>query len=358
MMDRKKTLVCMVAAIAGNVGATAALADAFIAYSLSGSFSLPAGASSYDVLGDGRVVSLVGADVYVESAVGGGSFSSLGALPGADIGPGSFATAFVKVSPDGTRIAVGNNGGPSFSNYEVGVFNLVGLSGDWFATDHFEAEWMDNDHLAMTTFGAVTSLDTTSNPLSPSTTVLVNNIGGFSGGIAFDTDGRLYTANGFDSTGPSDTGWIKAFDAPSLRSGVAGPYDFENEGTLVADVLSGFTLGFDAEGNLHVGGGDLFGGSGDNNYAGLIHHAALQSALDGFGPIDSNNAAELRRFDPNANPDSSYDVNYNPVTAELLLRDGETVFTFVVPEPGTLSMVMTISIIGLMTGGRARRVCG
>lgn len=357
-MDRRKAAACAIIALTGHVGAAPAVADAFSAYSLSGSFSLPAGASSYDILTDGRVVSMVGAEVLVETSVGGGSYSSLGALPGADIGSGSFATAFVRVSPDGTRIAVGNNGGTSFSNFEVGVFNLTGLAGDWFATDHFEAEWMDNDHVAMTTFGAVTLLDTTSDPLSPVIDVLVDNIGGFSGGVTFDPDGRLYTANGFDGAGPSDTGWIKAFDAPSPRSGIADPYDFEKEGTLVADVLSGFTLGFDADGNLHVGGGDLFGGSGDNNYAGLIHHAALQSALDGFGPIDPDDGAELRRFDPNANPDSNYDVNYNPVTADLLLRDGETVYTFAVPEPGTLSIVATISIIGLMTGGRARRVRG
>lgn len=357
-MDRKRAISCAVAALAGQVAATAAVADAFGAYALTGSFSLPTGASSFDVLSDGRVVSMVGSDVYVETSVGGGTFSLLGSLPGADIGSGSFATAFVKVSPDGTRIAVGNNGGASFSNFEVGVFSLAGLTGDWFGADHFEAEWMDNDHVAMTSFGVVTSLDTTSDPLNPSTAVLVDNIGGYSGGITFDSDGNLYTANGFDGAGASDTGWIKAFSAPLPRSGAGGPFDFENEGTLVADVLSGFSLGFDAEGNLHVGGGDLFGGNGDNNYAGLIHHAALQDALNGFGPIDPDSVAELRRFDPAPGPDSSYDVNYNPVTGALLLRDGESVYAFAVPEPGTLSILATISIIGLMTGGRARRVRG
>lgn len=354
-MNRWTNVVWMTGVLAGGA---VSMADAFGAYALSGAFSLPSGASSYDVLSDGRVISMVGADVFVESGVGLGSFAHWGTLPNADIGSGAFATAFVKTSPDGTRIAVGNNGGASFGNFQIGVFDFVSLSGDWFDASHFQAEWVDDDNFAFTDLGVVSVLDTTSDPNNPATTVVVDGVGGFSGGVAFDGSGRLYTGNGFATSGPSGTGAIKAFDVSSRLAGGGGPLDFESDGTLVADVLSALSLGFDLEGNLHVGGGDLFGGSGDNNYAGLIRGSAVQDALDGLGPIDSSDANQLRRFDPNAGPESNYDVNFNPVTGSLLLRDGETVYAFTIPEPGTLSLSAVFAVFVLMTGGRVRRADG
>ena len=127
-----------------------------------------------------------------------------------------------------------------------------------------------------------------SDPADPINPTLVTNIGGYSAGITFDTAGNLYAGNGFDAAGPSDTGWIKAFPfsawAPALTGGP--PADFEASGTLIADLLSASTLGFDAEGNLHVGGGDLYGGSDDNDYAGLVRSTSVAAALSGGGPAD------------------------------------------------------------------------
>ncbi|MCH7487935.1 MAG: LysR family transcriptional regulator, partial [Proteobacteria bacterium] len=91
---------------------SAARADAFETYARTGYFTLPAGAGPFDILADGRIGTLVGADVYLEATVRGRDFTLLGALPGADLP--SFGAAFLRVSPDGAQVAVGNNGGTSF----------------------------------------------------------------------------------------------------------------------------------------------------------------------------------------------------------------------------------------------------
>ena len=90
----------------------AARAEAFNGYALQARIVLPDGAGPFDVLGDGRLVTLVGADVYLETSVGSRSFSLHGTLPDADLP--SFGAAFLRVSPDGGKIAIGNNGGASF----------------------------------------------------------------------------------------------------------------------------------------------------------------------------------------------------------------------------------------------------
>jgi len=328
------------------LAAAAVRADAYSAYALDRSFQLPGGASSFDVLADGRIVTMVDAHVFVETGVASGLFASLGTLPGADLSPGPYATAFVRVSPDGTRIAVGNNGGVTFGNYQVGVFELGGLTGDWFAAGHYDAAWIDNRHVALTAgvFGQpsmVTALDTFSPPAGPDNPSLVSNIGGASGGITFDASGNLYTGNAFDGAGVSGTGWIKSFSQSAWQAALSGgaAVDFEAAGTLVVDVLSASALGFDAEGNLHVGGSDLFGG-GEGDFAALVRSSAVLAALGGGGPADVGDPQEVRQFDPDsANDFNLYDVNYNDVTGELYFREGGTVYSFVVPEPAALVLL-------------------
>jgi hypothetical protein len=329
-------------------------------YALQGSFTIPSvDGLRCDVLPDGRLVALNGAEVLIESGVGTRTFSSQGLLPGADLPSNEFGfggAAFLSVSPDGTKLAVGNGGGASFGNYQVGVFPLSSLaSGTWFSADHYEAAWYDNTRLAVTA-GAlaatnVSLLDITSpNPASPSVTTLASNIGGASAGITFDVAGNLYTGNGFQFSGPSGTGAVKAFTAADVAAAIGGVViDFENTGTVVADVLSANSLGFDSEGNLFVGGGDFFGGTGDFGYAGLIDSAAVADALAGNGAIDELDPSELRRLDPEGSALAGYEITFSDATGELYLRDGGTVYVYAVPEPGSLML------LGLMLLSQVRR---
>lgn len=303
------------------------LADAFDGYRLAARFDLPPGAGPMDCLPDGRVVAIVGDDIFVESAAGSRVFASAGMMPAADIA--SFGAAFLRVSPDGSKIAVGNNGGADFATFQVGIFDFPSLTGDWYTAAHFDAEWVDATHVALTAgdFGSpavVTVLDTTSpDPGAPINPVVIENIGGASGGVAIDELGNLYTGNGFTTSGPSGTGAIKAFAAADWNAVLGGSpaLDFESGGTLVVDVLSAAPLGFDAEGNLYVGGGD-FSKEGGFDFVALVRASAIDDALAGFGPANANDSNLVRRLDPEPEVDANFfSVNFNTGAGELYVRD-------------------------------------
>ncbi len=93
----------LAASLAVLVGTAGAWADAFSSYQLTGSFSLPA-AAPFDMLADGRLVTVAGADVYAESALGARSFTMLGELSDMDVS--AYGAAFVRVSPDGTKLVI------------------------------------------------------------------------------------------------------------------------------------------------------------------------------------------------------------------------------------------------------------
>ncbi|MBI4716779.1 MAG: hypothetical protein HY763_03165 [Planctomycetes bacterium] len=315
-------------------------ADTFTNYALTESFSLPAGSHSFDVLADGRIVTVVGTDVYAELDNGLRRFEPLGTLAGADFS--SFGPAFIRVSPGGgSQIAIGNGGGASFGNYQVGIFNLSDLSGRWLTAPHYDGDWASSGSLLLSAgdFGSpgyvsllAVGSDDPANPVNP---VVVEGIGGAPGAVTRYRGGDLLVGNGFATTGPSGTGAVKLFNYDAWQAAVTGtPLDFESSGTLVADVLSASALAFDEEGNLLVGGGDFAGG--EVNFAALIHQDAVQRAIAGMGPADVLDVAEVRRLDPDGdNAFNFYDVNYNPVRNELYVREGARVFVYTVPEPGT-----------------------
>jgi hypothetical protein len=297
-------------------------------------FALPTPVGPADVLSDGRLVMLSDTTVLRETAPGSRNFVALGTLPDADIS--AFGASFLSISPDDRRIAVGNNGGASFTNFEVGIFTLSSLSGTWFKANSFLGEWINNRFVALTagTFGApsvVTVLDRFSpDPANPLNRTIIQNIGGASGGIAFDKAKNLYTGNGFAITGPSTTGTVKAFRIldwlPALLGGSA--LDFETDGTVIVTVLSAAPLGFDRGDNLFVGGGD-FGGSAGINFAAMISARAVRSALRGNGSVDVNDPDELRKVDPDPAPSSFYSVIINEARDEVYLNSsGATVFVF------------------------------
>ncbi len=335
--------------------------DAFSAYQHTGSFLLPAGSGPFDPLSDGRLLVLVGSDVYIETAPSSQSFTLHGTLAGADFP--SFGAAFVRVSPNGMKIAVGNNGGASFSNYQVGVFDLPALSGTWFTAGHFDGEWIDNTLVALTAGdfsnpSIVTVLDTSSpNPLAPINPTIVDNIGGASGGIAFDAAANLYSGNGFTTSGPSGTGAIKMFSNAAWTGALSGGpiIDFEAEGTLIVDVLSASPIGFDAEGNFFVGGGD-FSSSTDLDFVALVRQSAVAEAIAGMGAADPNDSAEVRQLDPDsANDFNFFTTNANPITHALYVREGDvvhmyhdTAFVPTVSQWGLANLSLLLTVAGTL----------
>lgn len=301
--------------------------EAFQSYQYIGTFSVPASSSMFDALPDGRVVALSGADVYLESAPASGSFSLHGTLPDADLP--SFGAAFLRVSSDGTKLAVGNNGGATFGNYRVGVFAVASLTGVWHSALHYDAAWVDNSRLAVTAgvFGDpsyVSVLDTTSpNPNSPDNRTVISGIGGASGGIALDAQGNIFTGNGFVGAGPSDTGVIKAFLDSSWEAAYTGgtPINFETQGMFIVDVLSASPMAFDGEGNLLVGGGD-FSLPAETDHVALIRASAIAGALGGGGPVNANDPTQVRRLDPDAPNDFNfYYASTSPSMGRVYAKD-------------------------------------
>lgn len=301
-------------------------ADTHSDYRLIGRFVLPAGAGPLAAMPDGTLVTLIHADVYVETAPGARTFALLGTLPGADIA--SFGAAFLRVSPDGSRVAVGNNGGASFADFEVGVFTIPGLTGAWFTAPHFDAVWVDDTLLALTAaeFGfpsRVTLLDTESpDPADPVNPTIINNIGGASGGVAIDASENLFTGNGFSTSGPSGTGLIKAFTASQWMAAASGtPLDFEVDGIEIVDVLSASPLGFDVSGNLIVGGGDS-STPGQSDYVAVLSASAIADALSGGGPIPSNHRGLVARLDPDPSSDGGFfTFAYGASRTEIYVND-------------------------------------
>ncbi|HVW29745.1 MAG TPA: hypothetical protein VHC69_30485 [Polyangiaceae bacterium] len=356
-------LLCAVALL---LCGTRARADDFSTYAAIAPFSFPGETVAFDTLPDGRLITAVGADIYRETASGSRAFTHLGALPNADLS--GFGAAFLRVSPGGSTIAVGNNGGASFGNYQVGIFDIATLTGQWFVANHYDGAWLDDRYVALTA-GAlsdptsiVTALDTLSpTPANPRNPTIITNIGGASAGVAIDANGNLFTGNGYMYGGPSQTGYIYAFRSslwsPALSGGA--PANFETQGIPIVDLLSAGTLAFDGRGNLLVGGGDGFG-SNDSNYFALVRASAIATALVGGGLIDTSAAAgNVRRFDPDPSDGTFYTVNVNRVRKEIYGTGfgSETVYAYKAAAsavPATPSWSVALMVFALVFVGLSR----
>lgn len=300
-----------------------------------------------DTLPDGRLLLLNGAEVLAETSVQSRTFSSIGSIP--TFTPG-YTPSFLAVSPDGTRAAAGTN---NFGNSEVYVFSTTNpTSYTSYDIEEFTGDWIDNERLAIAVSSNLVILDTTSSSVS----TVIGNIGGASAGVTIDSSGNLYTGNGFDfAAGGSDMGWIKAFSPADWQNALATstPLDFEQDGIPIADLLSGHPIGFDASGNMFVGGADFFGGSGDLGFAALVDADAVTSALAGSQtspPITASSPASvLRKF---ASPQSTIDAflppawTYNAAIGELYLSYGDgSVYVYAVPEPCTIVLLVMASLL-------------
>ena len=316
------------------------------------------GAGSFDVkadfLPDGRIVAVTGSTVFLETARGSADFAPAGILDAAAIGAG-VDPSFLRVSPDGSTIAIGAG-----FNKPVAVFGVAalgtpgapvpltrGTAATYFNVPHYDAAWQSNSSLAITAgdfpSSFVSLLDVTSNPAAPANPVIITNIDGGTAGVAFDSLGRLYTGNGFDiSPNGSTTGTIRAFDPALWSSGAA---DFENDGVFLGNILSAAALLFDRDGNLVVGGGNF---PDDAGYLAVVHADAIANALAGFGPVDPLDPLQLRRLDPLGSGDGYFGAAYDPTTGELFATNGVTWY-------GTIPAPSAAVILGTLAFAVARR---
>jgi len=342
------------AVFVGTACLCASVSGAVPAYQLVGQYDLPT-AGPFDVLPDGRVMMLDGTDVVVQDALNASSFSTVGSIP-AGLVPTT--PSFFSVSPDGSRIGIGDNvfgAGAQVLLLESSALSTGGASPvSTVASPNFEAHWADNDTLYVTGSDGGSVVNEIDAPTASARTV-IDGVGGASGGVT--TDGTyLYTANGFAGSGPSGTGEVKAFTLADV-AGAATPIDFEANGVSVVDDLSGNSLGFDSEGNFLIGGGDYFGASGDFGYFAVYDDAALAGALAGGGIMPRS---ERLTFTPRLSTDS-YSAQLNETTGELLVTyfdnttftPGTTVYRYQVPTPGAAGALALLGAAGLRRRRRA-----
>lgn len=308
-----------------------------------------------DNLADGRLIAVTGNTVYAETAPGSRDFQPVATFDTA-FSAGTVDPAFVRISPDGSRIAVGMGFGKPVAVFDASTLGtpgmpvaLTGANTSYFDIPHYDAAWRNSSELAVN-YGvsgftaAVSLLDVNSPVAAPINPTIITNIGGASTGIAFDSRGNLYTGNGFDAApGGSDTGHIRAF-TPADWSGSAA--DFETDGTHIADTLSAVSLVFDTDGNLFVGGGD-FGASFDAGYLGVISADALADAWLG-SPIDNSDLNDLRMLDPLGTGFGFFVSAFNDATGELIIIDndfttGVSTWHATIPAPHGITLLLLVA---------------
>ncbi len=89
---------------------------------------------------------------------------------------------------------------------------------------------------------------------------------------------------------------------------------------LVEGALSAASLGFDASGNLYVGGGDAFGGSGHYGYAAIVSAAVVQRVLAGGALANPESPADYVKVQPDpCHNDDATNVWYSSALGMLVV---------------------------------------
>ncbi len=322
--NRARALAALAAVVAA-MGSSTALA-VIPAYVAQGSFSLPSSASAFDVGNDGRAWAVTEAGAIVrQSAVNGSVFAPVGSLPSGLVP--SFGAGFIRVSPDGARLAIGDNG--TVNQMWVVPTGSLSTGGpttpQTVSVPNFDAAWTDNATLYVNgspSFGSPPSLyhvNVTGNTVA----AVVTNIGDGSGGVA-SRGGRVYTAIGYDVGGVLD-GQVRSFDLATLNA-AASSVAFST-GLLATQATTGNSLAFDAAGNLIEAG---------------------------FGGVTIEDLSTHQRTTlPGLNATGFYTAAFNAATGEILVRDfgATSVLRYGVPSPGG---AFALGLTGLLVTRRRR----
>jgi hypothetical protein len=256
-----------------------------------------------------RMLAATGRTVSLQQTFGASSWLPVAVL---DDGDPNMDPAFLALTPDGATIALGCGLGKPLYVFPASILSTVGppvLTTDTRATrfaglSYYSAAFRDDRYLFLDEGGGqlgesdIYWIDTKSSPAER--IPVIASIPGASGGIAFDAAGDLVTGIGWD---PNDTrtGEIKIFDAASISAAVAGgtSMSYDSNGAVVAkNLLSADSLGFDANGNLDVGGGDVFGSSGHYGYAQIVSADVIARVKTGGPPADPNDANDVTVVEP------------------------------------------------------------
>jgi hypothetical protein len=317
-----------VSAAAGEVGLSTQPMYVLALPAATMSFTTSADAFGADASGDidgfplrSKILAATDSSVFLQKNYGSSSWIVVGNVQGFTMDP-----SFIKISPDHAKVALGTGFYKPLYVFPTNTLSAVaptvlGTAPDTKTYDvsYYDGAWRDSRFLFLNsaTFddnqpgSAVLVVDTEASDPSQAVRRIIDKIPGASGGVAFDHNGNLITGNGYAYGDQSPTGQIKIWSADDVASALAPeapPLDYQASGHVLADhVLSAAWLGVDAKNDLHVGGGDAFGGSGDYGYAALIDATVLSRVLEGGAPLDPKSSKELTIIapDPCRNDDAT-----------------------------------------------------
>lgn len=274
----------------------------------------------------GRLLAATGTSIYLQDAVDSSSWTEVGQTT-ATMDP-----SFIKVSPDGSKIALGQGWNKPLLVFPLSVItaasppHVVTGHNDTksFSVNYYDAAWIDNTYLIInggawhqptkTAYNVgISTLDTgdANNNLN---TILRDTVAvAASSGIAVDANKNIIYGNGYtynssvSSTGelrmlPADVWWNDNADKPDSFTNPAGGYLIATSRKFADRVLSAAHLGFDEEGNLHVGGGQKYGAPNpntENGYVALINKQVISDTADSsitLYQIDESDTTQYRKI--------------------------------------------------------------
>lgn len=255
-----------------------------------------------------RLLAATGRTVSLQKTFGASDWLPVAVLDSSDP---NMDPAFLSVTPDGTKIALGSGlskplyvFSSSLLSVETPVVLMTSPGARRYDLSYYSGAFRDDRYLFVNVGGEVLGqsdvlvIDTAS-PRSYAVPI-ISNIPGASAGIAFDAAGDLVTGIGWDAD-DSRTGEVAIFGAAALEhaleSGASLDYDTA-ERVVAKNLLSADSLGFDAEGDLYVGGGDVFGSSGHYGYADVVTASVVSRVLAGGAPADPSVPGDITEIDP------------------------------------------------------------
>lgn len=287
---------------------------------------------------EGRLIVAENTTIWMQRTYGSSQWDAVATVPTA------MDPSFIRVSPDGSKIALGRGYGQPLLIVPTSVLSvanppdLTSASGVvTFSSSHlsyYDGDWKDNRYFIIdggswpgpdctypywndpqcTFSSGVGALDTESSDPANDTGVLVTTHDGASADVDVDENDNLLVGIGWlpDDGGVNRTGELRVIVGSSWDETVPNTIDFSSLPLVADNLLTAAWMGQDAEGNLHVGGGDAFGTGGpvENGYAAIIKAGVVDDIATGTRttPVSDGNKAdnaEYKYFAPDSCQDDS-----------------------------------------------------
>jgi hypothetical protein len=277
---------------------------------------------------EGRLIAATGKNIYLQRTYGSDQWD-LVATVHATMDP-----SFIHPSPDGSKIALGAGYQAPLAIIDTTALSVANPPLLWDASNNpatgvtlfpnvkfYDGDWADNRYFVINGgdwpegcegppydpeecdfVSGVGVVDTQhANPALYQGDALITDIPGASSDVDVDADGNLITGIGFGTSTGELKIWSSSEWDPANPPATALQYTANTKTVLTGSSggpLSGAYLGSDAEGNLHVGGGNYFGSPQDYGYAALIHNSVVSRVLGGGAAVNTGNANEWKELQP------------------------------------------------------------